>query len=184
MTLGYLFQGIFMAKLDMAFRADRIDATAFLAPGVVILGNVTIAKFSSVWYNSVIRGDTECISIGSCTNIQDGCVLHADLGIPCRLGNRVTLGHGAIVHGAEIDDDVMIGMRAVVMNSARIGSGCIIGVGAVVTESTEIPPNSVVLGIPGRVVRATTDKDRERIAHAAEHYVEAAKAYLNNSGRV
>jgi len=170
-----------MANFDTVFHAEKIDTTVFLAPGVVMLGNVTIAEYSSVWYNSVIRGDTECISIGSCSNIQDGCVLHADLGIPCQLGNRVTVGHGAIVHGAEIDDDVMIGMRAVVMNRSRVASGCIIGAGAVVTEGSEIPPNSVVLGIPGQVVRTTTVEDCKRIAHAAEHYVEAAKAFLNNS---
>ncbi len=127
----------------------------------------------------MVRGDTEVILIGEQTNIQDGCVLHADEGFPCTLGDRVTLGHGAIVHGATVEDDCLIGMRAVVMNGAKIGKGSIVAVGSIVTEGTEIPPNSVAIGQPAKVKRATTERDRERIRHAAEHYVGAAKLYRN-----
>ena len=121
-------------------RSELVDPTAFIAPGAVVLGDVTIGKDASVWYGAVIRGDCEAIRIGDETNVQDGCILHADPGFPCILGNRVTLGHAAIVHGATVEDDVLIGMRAVVMNGAKIGRGSIVAVGAVVTEGTEIPP--------------------------------------------
>ena len=159
------------------FRADLVAASALIAPGAVVLGHVTIGEEASIWFNAVARGDCESILIGSQTNVQDLCLLHADPGFPCTLGQRVTLGHGAIVHGATVEDDCLIGMRAVVMNGARIGAGSIVGVGAVVTEGTIIPPNSLVLGTPGKVVRATEARDLERIRHAAQHYVAAAKAY-------
>ena len=105
-------------------------------------------------------------------------MLHVDFDCPCVLGDRVSLGHGAIVHGATVEDDVLIAMRAVVMNRRRIGSGSIIGVGAVVTEDTVIPPGSIVMGVPGRVKRPADPRDRERIRHAAAHYVDAAQRYL------
>ncbi|MBW8885709.1 MAG: gamma carbonic anhydrase family protein [Planctomycetia bacterium] len=153
---------------------ELIDSSAFVAPGAVIIGDVTIGAESSVWFGAVIRGDTEALRIGRQTNVQDGCVLHADEGFPCTLGDRVTLGHGAIVHGATVEDDCLIGMRAVVMSS-------IVAVGSIVTEGSEIPPGSVAIGQPAKVKRATTDRDRERIRHAAKHYVAAANEYRGNS---
>jgi len=166
-----------MTPDDIRFRPELVDPTALIAPGAVVLGNVTIAARASVWFAAVIRGDTAAIVIGEETNVQDGCVLHADPGYPCELGKRVTLGHGAIVHGATVEDDVLIGMRAVVMNGARIGRGSIVGVGAVVTEGTEIPPGSIVLGQPAKVKRQAEARDAARIRHAAAHYVEAAANY-------
>jgi carbonic anhydrase/acetyltransferase-like protein (isoleucine patch superfamily) len=163
--------------LNVSFHPELIDPTAFIAPGAVVLGDVTIAAEASVWFGAVIRGDTEAIRIGRQTNVQDGCILHADAGYPCTLGERVTLGHGAIVHGATVEDDCLIGMRAVVMNGARIGKGSIVAVGSLVTEGAVIPPGSVVMGQPGRVKREVSERDRERIRHAAEHYIAAAKAY-------
>jgi carbonic anhydrase/acetyltransferase-like protein (isoleucine patch superfamily) len=160
------------------YRPELVDATAFVAPNATVVGDVVIEAESSAWYGAVIRGDTERIRIGRATNIQDLAVLHADPGFPCLLGHRVTVGHGAVVHGAVVEDDVMIGMRAVVMNGAHIGRGSIVGVGAVVTEQTQIPPGSIVLGLPAKVVRQVTERDRERIAHAAQHYVEAARQFL------
>lgn len=159
------------------FRGELVAPTALIVPTAVVLGDVTIAVEASVWFNAVVRGDSERIVIGRQTNVQDLCVLHADPGYPCLLGERVTVGHGAIVHGAVVEDDCLIGMKAVIMNGARIGRGSIIGAGAVITEGTVIPGNSLVLGTPGKVVRPTTDQDRERISHAAEHYVAAAKTY-------
>jgi carbonic anhydrase/acetyltransferase-like protein (isoleucine patch superfamily) len=159
---------------------ELVDRTAFIAPGAVVIGEVTIGAESSVWFGAVVRGDTEAIRIGRQTNVQDGCVLHADAGIPCTLGDRVTLGHGAIVHGASVEDDCLIGMRAVVMNGAKIGRGSIVAVGSVVTEGMEIPPFSVVMGQPAKVRRETTERDRERIRHAAEHYVATGRAYLSS----
>src|SRR5688500_15169659 len=134
-----------MSNYQIEFRPEQIDPTAFIAPGAVVLGDVTVGPRSSVWFQAVLRGDVEKIIVGAETNIQDGCVLHADPGFPCMLGDRVTLGHGAIVHGATVEDDVMIGMRAVVMTGARIGAGSIVAVGAVVLEGMEIPPGSVVM---------------------------------------
>jgi carbonic anhydrase/acetyltransferase-like protein (isoleucine patch superfamily) len=175
-----------MSSLEIAFRPEQIDPTAFIAPGAVLVGDVTIGPRSSVWYQAVLRGDVAKIIVGAETNIQDGSILHADAGYPCTLGDRVSLGHGAIVHGATIEDDVMIAMRAVVMTGARVGAGSIIAVGAVVLEGTEIPPGSVVMGTPGKVRRASEDRDRALIRHAAEHYVASAKAYRevhNPAGR-
>lgn len=161
---------------DFDFHKDRISKQAWIAPNATVCGDVTIGKDSSVWFQSVIRGDTESISIGNATNVQDLCLIHADAGKPCRIGDRVTLGHAAIVHGAIVEDDVMIGIRATILNEAVIGSGSLIASGALVPERTVIPPNSVVMGIPGKVVREVTSQDRARIAYAANHYVEASKA--------
>lgn len=158
-------------------RPELVDPSAFLAPGAVVLGDVTIGKEASVWYGAVIRGDCEAIKIGEQTNVQDGCILHADPGFPCTLGNRVTLGHAAIVHGATVEDDVLIGMKAVVMNGAKIGRGSIVAVGAIVTEGTEIPPGSVVMGQPAKVKRPAEERDRAYIRRAAEHYVAAGRAF-------
>jgi len=160
-----------------SYRPEQVDPSAFVAPGAVVLGDVTIAEAASVWFGAVVRGDTETIRIGPRTNIQDLAVLHADPGFPCVLGTGVTVGHAAIVHGATVEDDVMIGMRSVVMNGARIGKGSIVGVGAVVTEGVEIPPGSVVLGLPGKVRRETTPEDQQRIREAAEHYVANARRF-------
>src|ERR1041384_5319740 len=111
---------------NVARRPDLIDASAYIAPGAVVLGDVTIGSQSSVWFGAVIRGDSAPIRIGRDTNVQDGAIVHADPGFPCTIGNRVTLGHGAIVHGATVEDECLIGMRAVVMNGAKIGRGSIV----------------------------------------------------------
>jgi carbonic anhydrase/acetyltransferase-like protein (isoleucine patch superfamily) len=162
-------------------RPELIAASAYIAPGAVVLGDVTIGERSSIWFGAVIRGDTAPIRIGECTNVQDGCILHADAGSPCTLGDRVTLGHAAIVHGATVEDDCLIGMRAVVMNGAKIGRGSVVAVGSVVTEGTVVPPGSVVMGQPAKVKREVTDRDTERIRHAAEHYVAGAKVYREHA---
>lgn len=159
------------------FRDDLVDPTAYIARGAIVLGDVTIGAQSSIWFNAVVRGDTEAIRIGSQTNVQDLCVLHADAGFPCVLGDRVTVGHSAVVHGATVEDECMIGMSAVVMNGAKIGKGSLIAVGAVVTEGTVVPPGSLVMGVPGKVCREVTEANRERIVHAALHYVEQAKKF-------
>jgi carbonic anhydrase/acetyltransferase-like protein (isoleucine patch superfamily) len=163
-------------------RPELIDPTAYVAPTADVLGDVTIGAESTVWFGAVVRGDTAPIRIGRQTNVQDGCILHADPGFPCALGDRVTLGHGAIVHGATVEDDCLIGMRAVVMNGAKIGAGSIVAVGSIVTEGAQIPPGSVAMGQPAKVKREVTERDRELIRHAAEHYVAAGKVYLSNSG--
>lgn len=161
-----------------SYRKELVHPSVYIAPGAIVVGDVTIGAHSSVWFQSVLRGDTAPIIIGERTNVQDGCILHADPGFPCTLGNGVTLGHGAIVHGATVEDDVLIGMRAVVMNGARIGRGSLVAVGAVVLEGTIVPPGSVVMGTPAKIRREVNAEDLERIRHAAEHYVENAQRYL------
>jgi len=170
-------------SLTPEFQPQGIAPSAFVAETAVVRGEVTIGPQSSVWFGSVIRGDTDRIQIGSGTNVQDLCVIHADAGVPCAIGDRVTLGHAAIVHGATVEDEVMIGIRATVLNGAKIGSGSIIAAGAVVTEGTEIPPGSLVMGIPGKVKCRVSDEQRERIRSAAAHYVEAARAYQKIQSR-
>lgn len=176
-TLGPL--GI--VAMQTRFRSELLDPSVFVAAGARIVGDVTIGAESSVWFNAVIRGDVEAIRIGRRTNIQDNCVLHADEGFPCVLGDDVTVGHAAIVHGAEVGDGVLIGMHAVVMNGAKIGAESIIGVGAVVTEGMVIPPRSLVKGLPGKVTRELLERELARNRHAAEHYVQLAKQYREAS---
>lgn len=154
-----------------------IDPTAFLAQGAIVLGDVTLGKDASVWYNSVLRGDTDRIAIGEETNIQDLSMIHADPGIPCLVGSRVTVGHRVILHGCTVEDDCLIGMGAVLLNRVRVGSGSVIGAGALVLEGTEVPPGSLVLGFPARVVRPVDDRMRERIERAWRHYVEKARRH-------
>jgi carbonic anhydrase/acetyltransferase-like protein (isoleucine patch superfamily) len=169
-------------KIDNKFHPEKIDASAFIAPGATVIGNVTIESDASVWYCAVARGDLEEIIIGEGTNVQDGCILHADPDEPCVIGARVTIGHGAIVHAATVEDDVLIGMRATILNGAVIGKGSIIAAGALVTPGTSIPPHSLVMGIPGKVIRTTNEEEISMISASAEHYRELARNYrLNNS---
>jgi carbonic anhydrase/acetyltransferase-like protein (isoleucine patch superfamily) len=181
--LRSLHESRLMDPKNLRFRPELIEPSVFVAPSATIIGDVSIGPESSVWFQAVLRGDSEAIRIGGQTNVQDGCVLHADPGFPCVLGDRVTLGHGAIVHGATVEDNVLIGMRAVVMNGAKIGRGSIVAVGAVVTEGTEIPPGSIAMGQPAVVKRQATDRDLAKIHHAADHYVAAAKLYRTAPGR-
>jgi carbonic anhydrase/acetyltransferase-like protein (isoleucine patch superfamily) len=159
------------------FRRELVAKDVYLAAGVRIVGDVTIGEQSSVWFNAVLRGDCEAIRIGRRTNIQDNCVLHADPGFPCTLGDGVTVGHGAVVHGAVVGDNVVVGMHAVVMNGAQVGADSIIAVGAVVTEGTVVPPGSLVMGLPGKVKRQLTAEEIERNRASATHYVENAKRF-------
>ncbi len=163
--------------MDIQPHPELIDESVFIAPGAVILGAVRIGAHSSVWYNAVLRGDTEPISIGPRTNVQDGAVLHVDAGMPCLIGAGVTIGHRAVVHGALIEDDVLIGIGAIVLSGAQIGHDCIIGAGTLVTGRSVIPPRSMVLGVPGRVVRLLTTEEVQSIRAAAEHYVKYSEKY-------
>jgi carbonic anhydrase/acetyltransferase-like protein (isoleucine patch superfamily) len=125
----------------------------------------------------VVRGDTESVEIGRGSNIQDLAVLHADPGFPCRIGDHVTVGHAAVVHGATVQEGALIGIRAVVLNGAVVGAGAIVGAGAVVPEGREIPAKHLAVGIPARVIRELTDEDLERLRETAQHYVEASRVY-------
>ena len=158
-------------------RQFKIHPTVFVAETATVVGDVTIARDSSVWFSAVLRGDGAPITIGQGCNIQDGAIVHVDPGYPSVIGDRVTIGHGAIVHGATVEDDVLIGMGAILLNGARVGSLSIIAAGTVISEGNEIPQRSLVMGVPGKVVRPVTDADIERIRDGSLHYVERAKNY-------
>ncbi len=163
------------------FRPEQVHPTVYIAPGAVVVGDVTLAAESSVWFQAVLRGDSDRIVVGERSNIQDGAVLHADQGFPCVIGTGVTVGHRAIVHGATVGDNTTIGMGATVLNGAVIGENSIVGAAALVTEGTAVPPGSLILGVPGKVKRALTP---EEIAHnqlSAAHYVSNAKRFAQSS---
>ncbi len=164
-------------RVDASHHPEKIHPDAYVAPTAVIVGDVTIGPEASVWFGAVIRGDIAPVTIGRGSNVQDGAIIHVDIDRPTRIGENVTIGHGAVVHGCTIGDNVLIGIRAVVLSGAVIGENSIVGAGAVVTEGTVIPPNSLVLGIPGRVVKELTPELRERILVSAEHYRHYAGIY-------
>jgi carbonic anhydrase/acetyltransferase-like protein (isoleucine patch superfamily) len=154
-----------------------IHPTAFIHALAYVTGDVTLGARVSVWPYASIRGDSDVITIGDDSNVQDGCVIHVDDGVPCHIGKRVGVGHRAIVHGAIVQNDVLIAMGAVLLNGVEVGSGSIIGAGAVVREGFVVPPNSLVLGVPGRIVRETTIQERDRIAKTVESYLALQDRY-------
>jgi len=151
----------------------------FIAPTATVLGKVELGRQVSVWFGAVLRGDYEFIRVGDGSNVQDNAVLHTDWGCPLNIGKGVVVGHAAILHGATIGDDVLIGMGAKVLNRAVIGEGSIIAAGALVPEGKEIPPRSLVMGMPGKVVREVTDEQLEKIRKNARDYVEKIPQYLS-----
>jgi carbonic anhydrase/acetyltransferase-like protein (isoleucine patch superfamily) len=154
-----------------------IDDTCFLADGCAIIGDVTLAKNVSVWFNAVLRGDTDKIVVGKNSNIQDNATLHCTAGKPVTIGDNVTIGHNAIIHGATIKDNVLIGMGAIILDGAVIRENTIIGAGAIVTENKVIPENALIMGIPGKVVRSLNQIEREANLDSATRYVKLAKEY-------
>ncbi len=154
-----------------------IHPATFIAPGALVLGDVQIGADSSAWYYTVIRGDTERIRIGEGTNLQDFTMVHADPGIPCLVGHRVTVGHRVILHGCVVEDECLIGMGAILLNRVKVGSGSVVGAGALLLEGMEVPPGSLVVGTPAKVVRQVDEKARARIDRIWRHYVEQAKRH-------
>ena len=157
---------------QLPFGAPKIDDDAFVAPTAVVVGAVTMGPRASIWYGAVARADHETIEIGEGSNVQDGCTLHSDPGFPLVVGRNVTVGHRVVLHGAQIDDEVLVGMGSVVMNGAHIGTGSIVAAGAVVTQGKQFPPRSVIAGIPAKVVREATDDDLQHIRGNAASYYE------------
>ena len=149
----------------------------WIAPDAHVVGHVVLEEDVGVWFGAAIRGDNEPIRIGARSNIQEGAVLHSDLGCPLTIGADVTVGHRAILHGCTIGDGALIGMGATVMNGARIGAGSIIGAGALVTEGKEIPEGSLVMGAPAKVIRALDADTRQRLLSSAAHYVDNARRF-------
>ena len=158
-----------------------IDPSAFLAAGAVVMGDVHLGRDASVWYNAVIRGDAERIEIGDGSNVQDLAMIHADPGVPCLVGGRVTVGHRAILHGCTVEDDCLVGMGAILLNGVRVGRGSVIGAGALLVEGLDVPPGSLVLGVPGKVVRPVDEAMRGRIDHAWRHYVDQARRHRSGA---
>lgn len=154
-----------------------ISSTAFIHPDAIVVGDVTLGERVSIWPTAVVRGDSDSIVIGDDTNVQDGTIVHVDDGVPTRIGARVGIGHRAIVHGATIEDDCLIAMGAVLLNGVHVGTGSIVGAGAVCPEGMQIPPNSLVLGVPARVRRETTPAERDRIRHTVEAYLELQREH-------
>jgi len=154
-----------------------VDKTAFVAPNATLVGRVSLGPESSVFYGAVLRGDTDQISLGARSNLQDNVVVHCDVGIPTTIGTGVSVGHGAVVHGCTVEDDCLIGMGATVMNGAVIGAGSLVAGGAVVLEGTVIPPRSLVAGVPAKVRREISDGELDAIKANANHYVELSRAH-------
>lgn len=162
--------GTDMRVIALGDASPKVAESAWIAPTAVLVGAVEVAEGASVWYGAVLRGDNEPIVIGRDSNVQDNAVFHTDAGIPVSLGEGVSVGHGAIVHGATVGDHVLVGMGAILMNRSVIGSETLIAAGALVPEGVTIPPRSLVVGVPAKVLRSLTDEEVERIHHNARTY--------------
>jgi len=158
---------------------QHFPSVAFIADNATIIGDVILSKDVNIWYGAVIRADKDKITVGDCSNIQDNVVVHTSRAFPVTIGENVSVGHGAILHGCTIGNHVLVGMGSIILNGAVIGEGSIIGAGAVVTEGKVIPPGSLVIGLPGKVVRNVTDEEYEGILHNALEYVKLAKVHAN-----
>ena len=174
-----------MAIYQLGEHAPEIDASAFVADSAHLIGKVTLEANASVWFGVTIRGDNERITIGENSNVQEGTVMHTDMGYPLTLGKGVTVGHQAMLHGCTVGDGSLIGIQAVILNGAKIGKGCLVGAGALVTEGKEFPDNSLILGTPAKVVRTLTEEDLLRLQANAASYVargQMFKAQLKQIG--
>lgn len=171
---------------DRSYYLDRtlvqVHPTAFVARSAMLVGDVTIGQNSSVWFSAVIRGDLASVTIGDNCSVQDGAVIHVDADAPTVVGDRVTIGHGAVVHGCEIGDNVLIGIRAVVLSGAHIAANCVIGACALITEGMHIPANSVVVGTPGKVIKTVTPEHEGHLRYMWEEYVALSRAYKDRRG--
>jgi len=167
-----------MPDPDPLNQRPHVHASAFIASSADLIGAVTVGEEASIWYATVLRADIDQIEIGPHSNIQDGCVVHLEGGQGTHVGQYVTVGHKAILHACMIDDEVLVGMGSIVMDGTEIGSRSIIGAGALVTMGTKIPPGSLVLGSPARVVRALSSKEQRSLKGWAENYVKLSRRYL------
>lgn len=158
----------------------EIHPDSWVAPNATLVGKVKLEAGASVWFNAVLRGDNELIYIGENSNVQDGTVMHTDMGFPLTLGKGVTIGHNVMLHGCTVGDYSLIGINAVVLNGARIGKNCIIGANALIPEGKDIPDGSLVMGSPGKVVRELNDGQKQMLQASAAHYVHNAKRYARD----
>ncbi|HOR42411.1 MAG TPA: gamma carbonic anhydrase family protein [Atribacterota bacterium] len=169
--------------LNYRNKAPVIDVTSYVAESAALIGEVYIGKYSSIWFSVVLRGDLNCISIGDYTSVQDGTVIHVTEILPTKVGNYVTIGHGTILHGCIIEDLALIGSGANILDEVVIGKNSIIAAGTVVAPRTLIPANSMVMGVPGKVVRKITEKEISALKEHAESYVKLAKKYKENNNK-
>jgi len=169
--------------IELDGNAPQVASDAWVAPGVVLIGAVTLESESSVWFGSVLRADGDPITIGERSNIQDGCMLHTDEGFPITVGRGVSVGHGVVLHGCTVGDDVIVGMGARVLNGAKVGRESLVAAGAVVLEGTEIPPGSLVAGVPAKVRRPLSAEEIEGLRDNARTYVDLKKKYAEQLPR-
>ena len=166
-----------MAIYQLGDDAPQIDPSAWVADTANLIGKVTLGANATVWYGVTIRGDNERITIGPDSNVQEGTVMHTDMGYPLNIGTGVSIGHQAMLHGCTIGDGALIGIQAVIMNGAKIGKGCLVGAGALVTEGKEFPDNSLIIGSPAKAVRTLAEADIARLGEIADGYVKRGKLY-------
>ncbi|MBC2902717.1 gamma carbonic anhydrase family protein [Streptomyces cupreus] len=164
-------------------REPKVDANVFVAPTASVIGDVTLETGASVWYGAVLRGDVERISVGASSNVQDNCTLHADPGFPVTVGERVSIGHNAVVHGATVEDDCLIGMGATVLNGAVIGAGSLVAAQALVPQGMRVPPGSLVAGVPAKVKRELTEEERAGVSLNGTMYAQLAEAHREVHGQ-
>ena len=162
---------------DFEKNVPEVHPEAWVAANATLIGKIKLEKNSSIWFNAVLRGDIELITIGENSNIQDGSVLHTDPGFKLNVGKGVTVGHMVMLHGCQIGDDTLIGIGSVILNNAKIGKNCLIGAKALITENKEIPDNSLVIGSPGKVVREITEEEKKAIIENTKHYQDNWKKY-------
>lgn len=173
-----------MAIYELDGKAPTLGQGAWVADSAQVIGTVELGENASVWFGTVIRGDTETIRIGRNSNIQDGSVLHADAGVPLVIGDNVTVGHQVMLHGCTIGDGTLVGIQAVVLNHAKIGRNCIVGAGSVVTEGKEFPDNTLIFGSPAKAVRTIDEEGQRKLTHIAQHYVENARRYARGLKKI
>lgn len=173
-----------MAIYRLGDDLPRLAPGAWVAETAQVIGRVALGADASVWFGAVLRGDNEWITLGARSNVQDGSVLHTDMGSPLTLGEDVTVGHQAMLHGCSVGEGSLIGIQAVVLNGARIGKCCLVGAGALVTEGKEFPDGSLIVGSPAKVLRPLTEQELARMARGAAHYVENARRYAGQLARV
>ena len=173
-----------MAIYELDGMAPQLAGSSWVADSAQVMGNVVLGEDASVWFGTVIRGDTETITIGAGSNVQDASVLHADIGQPLVIGERVTVGHQVMLHGCTIGDESLIGIGAVVLNGARIGKHCLVGARALVTEGKEFPDGSMIIGSPAKVVRQLTPEQIEGLRQSAQHYIDNARRYRSGLQKI
>ena len=173
-----------MPIYQLGDHAPDIDPSAYVTDSATVLGKVTIGAMASLWFGVTLRGDNERITIGDHSNVQEGTVMHTDMGYPLTLGRNVTVGHQAMLHGCTVGDGSLIGIQAVVLNGAKIGKGCLVGAGALVTEGKQFPDHSLIIGTPAKAVRTLTAEEVAKLQDSAAHYAARGQRYKTELKRI